>query len=122
MGNQGHSTGSAAQINDWVAAGAIGQVREVLAFSRKNYWTDKPIIQGSKIPETLDWNLYLNRAGEIPFSESYMNREWIGHYALLHPGATLKWDAAKMEITNHEAANKSLFMRRLDPRDQLDWF
>jgi len=288
MGNQGHSTGSAAQINDWVAAGAIGQVREVLAFSRKNYWTDKPLIEGSKVPDTLDWNLYLNRADEVPFSESYMNREWIryshfsgsvgdmgghtldagfyalglgaptsvlaevkvpatpwsmpragvitwefpargdkppvsmkyylgtdiefprpkhldasdkmigagsflvgekgsiqagshsqgarlipkalredtpkppatafrckgnghssnwilackggdkamssfdyagplsevvvlGNIALLHPGATLKWDAAKMEITNHEAANKSLFMRRLDPRDQLEW-
>lgn len=44
MGNQGHSTGSAAQINDWVAAGVIGPVREVRAYSQKNYWTDKPII------------------------------------------------------------------------------
>ena len=34
-------------------------------------------IQGSVVPDDLDWNLYLNRAEEIPFSESYMNREWI---------------------------------------------
>jgi len=289
MGNQGHSSSSAAQINDWVTAGAIGKVREVLAFSRKNYWTDKPIVQGSAVPDGLDWNLYLNRAGEIPFSTSYMNREWIryshfsgsvgdmgghtldagyyalgltapssvraevttpatawsmpragvitwefpargdqppvtmkyylgtdiefprpkhleasdemisagsflvgeqgsilagshsqgarlipkpllestpkpaatafrckagnhsanwimackgedkamssfdytgplsevvvlGNIALLHPGVTLDWDAARMEITNHEAANKSLFMRRLDPRDHESWF
>ena len=289
MGNQGHSSGSAAQINDWVNAGVIGPVREVLAFSRKNYWTDKPVARGGTVPEGLDWNLYLNRAGEVPFSESYMNREWIryshfsgavgdmgghtldagfyalglgaptsvraevktpatrwsmprsgviiwefpargdkppvtmkyylgtdiefprpkhlepdqkmigagsflvgekgsiqagshsqsprlipaalreatpkvpatafrckasghssnwtlackgedtamssfdyagplsevvvlGDIALLHPGATLNWDAQKMEITNHEAANQSLFMRRIEPRDDLGWY
>lgn len=288
MGNQGHSTESAAQINDWVAAGAIGQVKEVLAYSRKNYWTDTPLIQGSVIPDGLDWNLYLNRAAKVPFSQSYMNREWIryshfsgsvgdmgghtldagyyalglgaptsvradvqtlatpwsmprsgvvtwefpargkqppvtmkyylgtdieftrpkhldpdekmigagsflvgergsiqagshsqgarlipktlreatpkapatafrckarGHFtnwtlackgqdkamssfdytgplsevvvlgniALLHPGRTLRWDAANMKITNDEAANKSLFMRRLEPRDHMNW-
>ncbi len=289
MGNQGHSSESAAQINDWVEAGAIGQVREVLAFSRKNYWTDKPVIQGSVVPETLDWDLYLNRAEAVPFSESYMNREWIryrhfsgsvgdmgghtldagfyalglmaptsvradvetpatawsmpragvitwefpargekppvtmkyylgteiefprpkhldpdqkmidagsflvgehgsiqagshsqgariipralrdatptapktafrcrandhsanwtlackgedtamssfdyagplsevvvlGNIALIHPGTTLQWDAEKMEITNHEAANRSVFMRRISPRDHLNWY
>jgi len=289
MGNQGHSSASAAQINDWVEAGAIGQVREVLAYSRKNYWTAKPLIQGSVVPDGLDWNLYLNRAAKVPFSQSYMNREWIryshfsgsvgdmgghtldagyyalgltaptsvraevktpatpwsmprggvitwefpargtkppvtmkyylgidieftrprhldpdqkmieagsflvgehgsiqaeshsqgarivpkilreatpkaaqtafrckarnhsanwimackgqdkamssfdytgplsevvvlGNIALLHPGATLMWDAEKMEITNHEAANKSLFKRRIAPRDELGWY
>jgi predicted dehydrogenase len=289
MGNQGHSSTSAAQINDWVNAGAIGEIREVLAYSRKNYWTDKPIIQGSEVPTGLDWDLYMNRAGMVPYSQSYANREWIryshfsgsvgdmaghtldagyyalgltaptsvradvktpatpwsmprsgvitwefpargkkppvtmkyylgtdieftrpkhldpdqkmidagsflvgehgsiqggshsqgarivpkplreatpkaaatafrckarnhsdnwimackgedkamssfdyagplsevvvlGNIALLHPGASLKWDSAKMEITNHEAANKSLFMRRITPRDELNWY
>lgn len=289
MGNQGHSSESAAQINDWVEAGAIGPVREVLAYSRKNYWTDKSIAQGRVAPGDLDWNLYLNRAGLVPFSQSYMNREWIryshfsgsvgdmgghtldagfyalgltaptsvraevktpatawsmpragvitwefpargkkppvamkyylgtdiefprpthldadqkmieagsflvgehgsiqagshsqgarlipkalrettrkpaatafrckakghsanwilackgedramssfdytgplsevvvlGNIALLHPGATLNWDAKRMEITNHEAANRSLFMRRISPRDALGWY
>ncbi len=77
MGNQGHSSESAAQINDWISAGVIGQVREVLAYSRKNYWTDKPLVQDSVTPEGLDWDLYLNRAETVPFSTSYMNREWI---------------------------------------------
>ena len=45
----------------------------------------------------------------------------LGNIALLHPGADLRWDSTKMEITNHEAANKSLFMRRLDPRDTMNW-
>lgn len=77
MGNQGHSGLSSAMLRDWGQAQAVGPIREVHAYSRKNYWIDKPVVKGSKVPETLDWNLYLNRAEEIPFSTSYMNREWI---------------------------------------------
>lgn len=77
MGNQGHSSDSSSNIYEWVRAGAIGKVKEVNVYMTKNYWTDQPIIQDSKIPSDLDWDLYLNRADFIPFSESYMNREWI---------------------------------------------
>jgi predicted dehydrogenase len=77
MGNQGHSGLSSAMLRDWGQAGSVGPIREVHAYSRKNYWIDKPLVKGSIVPETLDWNLYLNRAEEIPFSTSYMNREWI---------------------------------------------
>ncbi len=77
MGHQGHSTRSSANIRDWVQDGVIGDIKEVVAYSKKNYWTDKPIIGGSKIPSGLDWNLYLNRGGGLPYSESYANREWI---------------------------------------------
>ena len=77
MGHQGHSSRSSAMLRDWGQAGSVGPIREVIAYSRKNYWTDKPLVQGSVVPETLDWNLYLNRAEMIPFSTSYMNREWI---------------------------------------------
>lgn len=77
MGNQGHSGLSSAMLRDWGQAGSVGPIREVHAYSRKNYWIDKPPVKGSVVPESLDWNLYLNRAEEIPFSTSYMNREWI---------------------------------------------
>ena len=77
MGHQGHSSESSAMIRDWALAEAVGPIREVNAYSRKNYWIDKPIVKGSVVPKTLDWNLYLNRAEDIPFSTSYMNREWI---------------------------------------------
>ncbi len=77
MGNQGHSSPSSANIKDWVNAGAVGPIREVIAYSRKNYWVEKPIIPGGQSPADLDWNLYLNRAEAIPFSPSYLNREWI---------------------------------------------
>ena len=77
MGHQGHSSGSSAMIKDWGLAESIGPIRQVDAYSRKNYWTDKPIVKNSVAPKTLNWDLFLNRAEEIPFSSSYMNREWI---------------------------------------------
>ena len=77
MGNQGHSGESSAILRDWGLANTIGPIREVVAYSRKNYWTDQPVVPYSIPPKTLDWNLFLNRAREIPFSDSYMNREWI---------------------------------------------
>ncbi len=77
MGHQGHSSESSAMIRDWALAGTVGPIRQVDAYSRKNYWIDKPVATGCTVPETLDWNLYLNRAEMIPFSTSYMNREWI---------------------------------------------
>jgi len=77
MGNQGHSGASSAMLRDWGQANSVGPIKEVIAYSRKNYWIDKPLVQGSVVPETLDWDLYLNRAEEIAFSTSYMNREWI---------------------------------------------
>ncbi len=77
MGHQGHSSGSSAMIKDWGLADSIGPIRQVDAYSRKNYWTDKPIVKNSVAPKTLSWDLFLNRAEEIPFSSSYMNREWI---------------------------------------------
>jgi len=77
MGHQGHSSSSSANIRDWALAGSVGEIREVIAYSRKNYWTDKPLAKPTDPPPTLDWNLYLNRAAMIPFSTSYMNREWI---------------------------------------------
>jgi len=77
MGHQGHSGESSAILRDWGLANTIGDIREVHAYSRKNYWIDKPIAPASTPPKTLNWDLYLNRAAKIPFSKSYMNREWI---------------------------------------------
>jgi predicted dehydrogenase len=83
MGHQGHSSESTAVVRDWVQGGCIGEVRDVHVFSWKNYGTKAAPAQGSEYPETLDWDLFLNRAEEIPFSTSYINREWIrhGHFA-----------------------------------------
>jgi hypothetical protein len=46
----------------------------------------------------------------------------LGDIALQHPGKTLQWDAVNMKITNDEDADNSLFMRRLKPRDDVNWY
>ena len=45
----------------------------------------------------------------------------LGDIAMMHPGDKLLWDSKNMKITNHEAANKDMFMRRLAPRDDKNW-
>ena len=45
----------------------------------------------------------------------------LGDIAAMHPGKKLHWDAENMRITNDEEANKSPFMRRLAPRDVMEW-
>ena len=52
-----------------------------------------------------------------PFSEIVL----LGDVAITQPGRKLLWDSKKMRITNDEAANKSTFMRRLAPRDDMKW-
>ena len=46
----------------------------------------------------------------------------LGDIALQHPGKTLLWDAAAMKITNDNAADQDIFMRRVAPRDDLNWY
>jgi hypothetical protein len=45
----------------------------------------------------------------------------LGDIAMMHPGDKLLWDAKNMKITNHEAADMDMFMRRLVPRDDMNW-
>ncbi len=77
MGHQGHSSESSARIRDWGLAGSIGPVREVIAYSRKNYWTDRPLGAERKPPPGLYWDLFLNRAEAVPWRLNYARREWI---------------------------------------------
>lgn len=46
----------------------------------------------------------------------------LGDLAMMHPGRKLLWDAENMKITNDDEANNSLFMKRLAPRDDMNWY
>ena len=46
----------------------------------------------------------------------------LGDVAMMHPGQRLLWDADNMSITNSDEANKSLFLKRLAPRDDMNWY
>jgi predicted dehydrogenase len=88
MGNQGMAYEGNRLINEWIWAGAIGQVHEV------HVWSDRPTRLGTKelwwpqamerpldepaIPSTLDWDLWLGPAPYRPYHPAYVPFLWRG--------------------------------------------
>lgn len=86
MGNQGATGESRRQIEEWVAQGAIGRLKEI------RIWTDRPIWpQGALVkkvaqkPADLDWDLWLSQVPPMEYFE-YTDHE--GKKGELHP---FKW-------------------------------
>ena len=88
MGNQGMAYEGNRLINEWLADGAIGAVREV------HVWSDRPTLAGKaplywaqgierpsdtpSVPATLDWDLWLGPAPERPYHPAYVPFKWRG--------------------------------------------
>ena len=80
MGNQGHAGDGTRQLKEWVAAEAVGPIREVY------FWTNRPIwpqglerpTSADPVPEWLDWNRWLGVAPERPFNKCYHPFRWRG--------------------------------------------
>ena len=67
---------------EWIAAGAIGPVRQVINWSSRPFWAqglDRPN-ESQPVPEGLDWNLWLGPAPERPFNRVYLPFVWRGWY------------------------------------------
>jgi predicted dehydrogenase len=80
MGNQGHSGDGVRDICEWIWAGAIGEVREVHAWTNRPVWPqgiDRPK-EVHDIPSSLDWNLWLGPAPERPYNRIYAPFNWRG--------------------------------------------
>lgn len=86
MGIQGHAGEGIRQVAEWVAAGVIGEVRQVEAWCLDTYypwghasWSPKEgaVPAGTPpVPETLDWDLWLGPAQERPYHPCYHPRAW----------------------------------------------
>jgi len=88
MGNQGMAFEGNRFINEWLADGAIGPVREV------HVWSDRPTHRGKlpfwwpqgierpsdtpPVPATLDWDLWLGPAPLRPYHPAYVPFKWRG--------------------------------------------
>ena len=78
MGNQGYSNDGARIAAEIIWSDEIGDVKEV------HCWTDRPIWdQGittlppeEKVPETLDWDVWLGPAAMRPYSSAYLPFNW----------------------------------------------
>ena len=88
MGNQGHATDGIRSVKEWVDAGILGDVKEVLAWFDgpdfgPNKYFDKPDQfppAGEPVPAGLDWDLWLGPAAERPYSHYYVPKTWRGFY------------------------------------------
>jgi len=82
MGNQGHAMEGTRLLNEWIWDGAIGDIREVHA------WTNRPIwpqgIDAPKeipsVPSSLDWNLWLGPAPFRHYHPAYHPFSWRGFW------------------------------------------
>ena len=78
MGNQGHSGEGVRSVTEWIAAGVIGEVREVHAWTNRPVWPQgmaKPK-ESMAWPETLDWDLWLGPAALRPYNPMYLPFGW----------------------------------------------
>jgi predicted dehydrogenase len=76
------STESTKLLAEWIADGAIGQVRELHNWSSRPFWpqgVDRPK-EAQPVPDGLDWNMWLGPAPERPFNHAYLPFVWRGWY------------------------------------------
>jgi predicted dehydrogenase len=86
MGNQGHSSEQIRRLCEWIDDGAIGDVREVHAWSDRpvggDPWSDFPVMARPEdtppVPPTLDWDLWLGPARYRPYHPAYCPEKWRG--------------------------------------------
>jgi len=86
MGIQGHSMEGGRLICEWIADGAIGEVREVEAWCSLSYypwghaywsskWSRRPQ-DTPPVPATLNWDLWLGPAAQRPYHPAYHPGVW----------------------------------------------
>ncbi len=86
MGIQGHSMEGGRLICEWIADGAIGEVREVDAWCSLSYYPFGHAYWSSKwdrrpkdtppVPATLNWDLWLGPAPHRPYHPAYHPAVW----------------------------------------------
>ena len=82
MGNQGASGEGIRRTQELYAAGLIGEVHTVKAWTNRPIWPQGgKVPQGSEpIPEGFDWNLWLGPAAMRPHHSAYYPFAWRGYW------------------------------------------
>jgi predicted dehydrogenase len=86
MGNQGHSSEQIRRLCEWIDDGAIGDVREVYAWTDRpvggDPWSTFPVMKRPEdappVPPTFDWDLWLGPARYRPYNPAYHPLKWRG--------------------------------------------
>jgi predicted dehydrogenase len=82
MGNQGTADPVLREGVELIQAGMLGAVKEVHIWTNRPIWPQSPDVKSrppaEKVPEGLDWNLWLGTAPERPYNEAYHPFKWRG--------------------------------------------
>ena len=80
MGNQFASADNVRTAKEYVDAGLIGDVTEVVAWTNRPVWPQGIATPSGKheIPSTLDWNLWLGPAPQRDYNPAYHPFNWRG--------------------------------------------
>ncbi len=135
MGNQGHSYPGWRKTAAYIAAGAIGEVKEV------HSWTNRPDVYWQQgmgkprtshpVPKTLNWNAWLGPAPKRPYSRNaylpFKWRAWLDFgggaladmachtqdsiFAILKPGHCTSVQVVSTTKTNNQTFPKSTIVK-----------
>src|SRR3569833_240175 len=75
MGQGGHASESTRLIKEWLAAGAIGKITEIHAWTdrpgtpKRPWWPQPAVVPtaAEAVPKALDWDLWLGAAKARPY-------------------------------------------------------
>lgn len=89
MGNQGHTHDGTRILREWVQAGILGDVREVVSWTNRPFYPPwrEPIGSFKEpdhskfmpvVPKTLNWDAWLSVANARPYDPAYAPWKWRG--------------------------------------------
>jgi predicted dehydrogenase len=82
MGNQGHAGEGVRLVTEWFNAGVIGDVQQVEIWTNRPVWpqgmTERPAAE--PVPAGLNWEVFLGRAPEQPYSSKIHPFNWRGYH------------------------------------------
>jgi predicted dehydrogenase len=82
MGNQGHGGEGVRKLCEMIWSGAIGDVREVHAWTNRPIWPqgiEQPLPE-EPVPQTLDWETWIGPAPMRPYNSGYAPFNWRGWF------------------------------------------
>ena len=97
MGNQGHSGIGIKQLKTWIDTGILGDIEELVSWNPgrdRRIWTQRP--PAERVPDTLDWNLWLGAAEEAPYNSEYLPGSWRWWFDFGH-GSLGDWACHNMD-------------------------
>ncbi len=82
MGNQGHANEGTRLVREWIEGDVIGTVKEVISWTNRPVWpqgVNWPEVS-ARVPDTLDWNLWLGVAPVRDYSPKVAPFNWRGFW------------------------------------------